>query len=79
MLLIWNVITFALMGIDKLCARRSSTRIPENVLLVAALFMGASGVLLGMFVFRHKIRSFKFGILVPLMVVANCAVLVTLV
>ena len=62
-LLVMNLLAFALMGIDKMKAKRGSWRIPEKTLfLVTALFGGLGGTL-GMRVFRHKTKHwyFKFG------------------
>ena len=62
-LTVMNLLAFALMGIDKMKARRGSWRIPEKTLfLVTALFGGLGGTL-GMKVFRHKTKHwyFKWG------------------
>ena len=62
-LLAMNLLAFALMGIDKMKAKRGSWRIPEKTLfLVTALFGGLGGTL-GMRMFRHKTKHwyFKFG------------------
>ena len=62
-LLVMNLLAFALMGIDKMKAKRGSWRIPEKTLfLVTALFGGLGGTL-GMKVFRHKTKHwyFKWG------------------
>ena len=62
-LIVMNLLAFALMGIDKMKARRGSWRIPEKTLfLVTALFGGLGGTL-GMKVFRHKTKHwyFKWG------------------
>jgi excinuclease ABC subunit A len=49
----------------KLAAELSS-RISEKTLLLTSIIGGAIGILLGMIVFRHKIRKTKFLIIVPL-------------
>ena len=62
-LTVMNLLAFALMGIDKMKAKRGSWRIPEKTLfLVTALFGGLGGTL-GMKVFRHKTKHwyFKWG------------------
>ncbi|MBQ0000778.1 MAG: DUF1294 domain-containing protein [Clostridiales bacterium] len=63
-----NLVVFAIYGVDKFKAVRHAWRIPEKTLLIAAFF-GVVGAMLGMLVFRHKIRKPKFYILVPLMAV----------
>ncbi|MCI8631144.1 MAG: DUF1294 domain-containing protein [Firmicutes bacterium] len=70
-LLIYNLITFLIMGIDKFLAKKEKRRISEATLLVNAYTLGGIGILLGMLVFRHKIRKAKFIILVPIAVIVN--------
>ena len=72
MLIIWNVAVFALYGTDKVKSIRRKQRIRESTLIGLAFLMGGGGALLGMCVFRHKIRKPKFLIAVPLAVILNC-------
>ncbi|MBR3950415.1 MAG: DUF1294 domain-containing protein [Bacteroidaceae bacterium] len=65
-LLLVNIASFALYGSDKVRARREDERIPERVLLGVALLGGALGAGLGMWLFRHKTRHWRFVVLVPL-------------
>lgn len=62
-LLAVNVISFAMMGIDKQKARKHAWRIPESTLFVLAIIGGSIGSILGMRLFRHKTRhrSFVYG------------------
>ena len=62
-LLVMNLLAFALMGIDKMKARRGSWRIPEKTLFLVTALFGALGGTLGMKVFRHKTKHwyFKWG------------------
>ncbi len=55
-----SMITFLLMGYDKMQAKADGHRIPERVLLILGVFGGAIGGLLGMKVFRHKTRHSSF-------------------
>ncbi len=55
-----SFITFILYGYDKLQARRSGWRIPENTLLLLALVGGFPGGWLGRWLFRHKTRKGVF-------------------
>jgi len=55
-----NIISFVLYGIDKGKAILKRERIPERILLVLSLIGGCYGALLGMILFRHKIRKKKF-------------------
>ena len=75
-LLVMNVLAFALMGIDKAKAKAGAWRIPEKTLfLVTALFGGLGGTL-GMNVFRHKTKHWYFKIGFPALLVIQLAVLV---
>lgn len=64
-LLAINVLSFALMGIDKAKARRNAWRIPEKVLFLAAILGGSVGALVGMALFRHKTKHVSFVIGLP--------------
>ena len=70
-LIIWcalQLAVFIIYGVDKAKAIQKVWRIPERTLLIAAIF-GPVGALLGMLVFRHKIRKPKFYVTVPLILV----------
>ncbi len=64
-LVLINLMTFALYGIDKGRAVTHRWRISEAKLLLAAWAGGAAGALAGMLFFRHKTRKWKFRLLVP--------------
>lgn len=55
-----NLVTFALMGLDKVYAKQGGWRIPEKTLFGAALLGGAVGGTIGMFFFRHKTKHWYF-------------------
>ncbi len=59
-LLITNLITFIVFGIDKRKAVKGRWRIPEKTLLLMGLVFGSVGQLLGMKVFRHKTNKWYF-------------------
>lgn len=68
-LLLMNLVTFFVFGLDKLKAKRrvtheSTRRIPEKTLFLLALLGGSVGALLGMKVWHHKTlhKTFRFGI-----------------
>ena len=68
-LLIINLVTFLVFGLDKWKAKRkekkdSVRRIPEKTLFLLSALGGSIGALLGMKVFHHKTlhKSFRFGI-----------------
>ena len=57
---------FTLYGVDKWKAKRQKWRISEMTLLGMAFVFGAAGAFVGMLLFHHKTRKWKFRILVPL-------------
>lgn len=63
-IIIINIITFSVFGIDKLKAVKDKWRIPEKVLFLLSIVGGSVGGLLGMYTFRHKTQkpAFRFGI-----------------
>ena len=77
-LLLINIVAFAAYGIDKRKAQKDRWRIPESTLLLLAFFGGALGALLGMRVFHHKTKHWKFKILVPLFLALQAALAIWL-
>ena len=78
MLLVMNLLAFALMGIDKVKAKRGAWRIPEKTLfLVTALFGGLGGTL-GMTFFRHKTKHWYFKLGFPALLVIQIVLLALL-
>ncbi len=69
--LFWNVLTFILVGIDKLKSKMAWYRISELALLLCTFFLGAIGVSTGMIAFRHKVSKAKFRWFVPIAVLLN--------
>ena len=65
-LLIINILSFLLMGFDKISAIIKKKRIPEKNLIILSIIGGTLGTTISMFVFRHKIKKIKFQLLVPL-------------
>lgn len=61
-----NLLALALFLIDKLKAKIGAWRIPEQSLILISFLGGGYGALLGLILFRHKIRKVKFLILIPL-------------
>ena len=72
---IMNIVSFALIGHDKRCARQGKWRVPEKSLfLVTACFGGLGGVL-GMKVFHHKTQHWYFRVFFPVLLIVQIAVL----
>ena len=68
-LILINLVTFFVFGLDKLKAKRKVThesirRVPEKTLFLLAAIGGSVGALLGMKVWHHKTlhKTFRFGI-----------------
>ncbi|MFF2878689.1 MULTISPECIES: DUF1294 domain-containing protein [Bacillaceae] len=59
-LVIVNIVSFAIMGIDKSRAKRKAWRIPERILFLFAIIGGSIGSILGMYYFKHKTKHPKF-------------------
>lgn len=72
-LLLMNLIAFCLMGWDKRLARRGAWRVPERTLFFAAAVGGATGGLLGMYLFRHKTKHWYFVLGFSLLAAAQVA------
>ena len=70
-LLIINVVTFALYGIDKWKAIHNRWRIREATLLITALIGGSLGAFIAMQMFRHKTKKWYFKYTVPAMLVVH--------
>ena len=73
-LVIWNGITFFMMGFDKRQAAAGGRRIPEKRLFACSFLFGGAGIAFGMSVFRHKTKNLSFRLLVPLSILADAAI-----
>ena len=74
-LIVINILTFAVYGIDKWKAKQGSWRISEASLLMLAVIGGTIGALLGMQVWRHKTMHLKFKYGLPLILLAQIALM----
>ena len=66
-----NIVTFFLFGIDKRRSIKNRWRISEAMLLISSLIGGVIGGLLGMSVFHHKTKKMKFKIIMPLILMLH--------
>ena len=64
-----NIIAFVMYGIDKQRAIKDKWRIPEATLISLAALGGGAGALLGMLIWHHKTKKWKFRILVPFFII----------
>ena len=62
-LIIINIMTFIMYGIDKQQAIKNNYRISETTLLTLSLIGGSLGSILGMIIFHHKTKKLKFKLL----------------
>ena len=65
-LLIINIITFIIYGIDKYKSIKHKYRVSEDTLIILAILGGTLGAFLGMITFHHKTQKKKFILLIPL-------------
>ena len=75
-LLIINAAGFLLMLVDKWKAKKNRWRVRESALLLVAALGGSVGSLAGMYLFRHKTQHLKFTLGIPLILAAQCFVVV---
>jgi uncharacterized membrane protein YsdA (DUF1294 family) len=70
-LLAINAFAIFIMYNDKKKARRGYWRVPEGKLFLVALLFGSAGILIGMKLFRHKTRHFKFVYGIPAILIVQ--------
>ena len=78
-LVIINIVTFCLYGIDKSAAVKEKWRIPNRVLLGLATIGGSIGAWAGMYIFRHKTQKWYYTITVPVMLLLQITLIVLLI
>lgn len=76
-ILLLNITTFLLFGIDKRKSLRQQWRIKESKLLFFA-FLAPVGALCGMKFFHHKTQKLKFSFFVPFFLLLHIAFLIFL-
>jgi|GEM_PF-5799169 len=75
LILFFNVMCFAMFGIDKRAAVRHAQRTPEILLITCSLLCSATGSFVGMIVFNHKTAKPLFCISIPFLAVLQMLVL----
>ncbi len=73
-LIIINITSFVLFAIDKGKAKRKAWRISEKVLLIVSIIGGATGSLMAMVIFKHKLSKKRFYKGVPVFIVLGWVV-----
>ena len=70
MVIMFNLLTFFLFGLDKCCARNEGSRVAEVVLFYMTFFGSPIGAGLGMVIFNHKRSKKEFlCVIIPLCLV----------
>ena len=77
-LLIINIITFIIYGIDKYKSIKHKYRISEKTLIILAILGGSFGAFLGMITFHHKTQKKKFIILIPVIMLIWVYILINI-
>lgn len=77
-LIIINILSFILYGIDKLKAIKKEERISEKTLILIGILGGSIGSLIGMNLFRHKTKKLKFIISLALILIIHIIVVIYL-
>lgn len=73
-----SLVSFGQFYWDKLCAKRDLRRIPENTLLLVALFGGVFGAKFGQRAFRHKTYKEPFRTTLNVILIVDVIVLALL-
>lgn len=73
-LILINVITFALYGMDKWRAVTRQWRVREKKLIGLAVIGGSIGAFIGMTVFHHKVRKWYFKLGIPAILVIQLSI-----
>ena len=77
-LLIAKLLGLIIMGVDKRKAKKGRWRIPEAMLFLVAALGGSLGIILGMYLFRHKTKHRSFTIGMPMILIVQIAILLWL-
>ena len=59
------------MYIDKNKAKKNEYRISEKAIFIVSLLLGATGVYVGMYKFRHKTKHTLFTVGIPICIIIN--------
>ena len=72
---VMSLIAFAAFGLGKYKAKTDKWRTPEKTLFLLAIIGGGMGAFLGMQVFRHKTKHTQFVIGIPVIMIAQLALI----
>ena len=71
-----SLCAFVMCIYDKRAAVKNKRRISEKALLIVSIFGGATGMLLGMLLVRHKTRRWYFVLFVPLLIILHAVIVI---
>ncbi len=77
-LLLTNLLTLLVYGMDKMAARNAWQRVPETTLLIFGVIGGWPGAILGQQLFRHKTRKQPFRTYFVISVALNIIILMAI-
>lgn len=69
--IILNLISFGLVGIDKFKSKHKKWRIKEKTFFVIAAMGGSIGVFVGMQTFHHKTKHLSFTLGIPIIILVQ--------
>ena len=72
-LIVINLVTFIVFGVDKAKAKKHAWRVPEKTLFLLAIIGGSVGAIIGMYTFRHKVRKWYFVVGIPAILIIQLA------
>lgn len=75
-LIIINIITFLIYGLDKYFAKKRMFRISEKILFILSIMGGFLGAIIGMKKFRHKTKKIIFKIVNIISLIIWCVLLI---
>lgn len=78
-LILINLASFAMMGIDKRKAVKKLWRIPESSLFIISIIGGSIGSIIGMRVFHHKTRHWYFVYGMPLILILQILFIIAII
>lgn len=75
-LIIINIITFIVFGLDKLFAIKKMSRV-RNITLLSLVFIGGEiGAIIAMRMFHHKTKQYAYTVGIPLILLIHVSILI---
>ena len=68
-LILINILNFILFGIDKSKSIHQKNRIRNTTLIGFSILGGSIGALIGMYVFRHKTKTWYYKYTIPIILI----------